>query len=185
MRRAIAGATAADIALLKPLFDRVLVQVAEAKAASKGGVLLPGAPRAEREHAPCKGSRARPRAESAKEKPLVGVIVAAGPGKKDEEMKLAVGDKVVYFKYAGDKMMVRAPLVRRSARRLCAHRVPCLDALVSLPLAWPSCASCSFADTPPLAARTTRAPSSWCCTRTTSWASCRALSSSRTGPCAA
>jgi hypothetical protein len=52
-------------------------------------------------------------AESAKEKPLVGVIVAAGPGKKDEPMKLAVGDKVVYFKYAGDKMSVRerrAPL---------------------------------------------------------------------------
>ena len=38
----------------------------------------------------------------------MGVIVAAGPGKKDEEMKLAVGDKVVYFKYAGDKMTVRA-----------------------------------------------------------------------------
>ena len=37
----------------------------------------------------------------------MGVIVAAGPGKKDEEMKLAVGDKVVYFKYAGDKMTVR------------------------------------------------------------------------------
>ena len=39
------GATAADVSQLKPLFDRVLVQVAEAKAASKGGVLLPGAPR--------------------------------------------------------------------------------------------------------------------------------------------
>jgi co-chaperonin GroES (HSP10) len=33
------------VSQLKPLFDRVLVQVAEAKAASKGGVLLPGAPR--------------------------------------------------------------------------------------------------------------------------------------------
>ncbi len=69
---------------LKPLFDRVLVQVAEVKAATKGGVLLP---------------------ESAKEKPAVGTVVAAGPGKKDEEMKLSVGDKVVYFKYAGDKMV--------------------------------------------------------------------------------
>ncbi len=35
----------------------------------------------------------------------MGAVVAVGPGKKDEEMKLAVGDKVVYFKYAGDKMM--------------------------------------------------------------------------------
>jgi chaperonin GroES len=68
---------------LRPLFDRVLVQVAESKAQTRGGVLLP---------------------ESAKEKPAVGTVVAAGPGKKDEPMKLKPGDKVVYFKYAGDKM---------------------------------------------------------------------------------
>ena len=37
----------------------------------------------------------------------MGTVVAAGPGKEKEEMKLAAGDKVVYFKYAGDKMMVR------------------------------------------------------------------------------
>jgi hypothetical protein len=100
-------------------------------------------------------------AESAKEKPLVGVVVAAGPGKEKEEMKLAVGDKVVYFKYAGDKMMVRsrlplrafvlsaaqpralAPRARR-LRRLCAYR------------------------------RTTRARSTWCCTSPTCWASSEA-----------
>ena len=51
----------------------------------------------------------------------MGVIVAAGPGKKDEEMKLAVGDKVVYFKFAGDKMTVRAALARRSSIPRCAH----------------------------------------------------------------
>lgn len=60
------------MASLRPLFDRVLVRVAEAKSATKGGVLLP---------------------ESAKEKPLVGDVVAVGPGKegKDgkEEMRLA------------------------------------------------------------------------------------------------
>ena len=44
----------------------------------------------------------------------MGVIVAAGPGKKDEEMKLAVGDKVVYFKYAGDKMTVCAGVTKLS-----------------------------------------------------------------------
>ena len=111
-----AGATAADVGRLKPLFDRVLIKVAEAKAASQGGVLLPGAraagtssvlpptlPLALTSHAP-----AMLAAESAKEKPLVGTVVAVGPGKKDEPMKLAVGDKVVYFKYAGDKMSVRA-----------------------------------------------------------------------------
>jgi len=78
------GASAADVGKLQPLFDRVLVRVAEAKAATKGGVLLP---------------------ESAKEKPVVGTVVAAGPGKKDEPMALKAGDSVVYFKYAGDKMM--------------------------------------------------------------------------------
>lgn len=36
------GATAADVAKLTPLFDRVLVRVAEAADTSKGGVLLPG-----------------------------------------------------------------------------------------------------------------------------------------------
>ena len=77
------NATAGDVSKLRPLFDRVLVQVAETKAQTKGGVLLP---------------------ESAKEKPAVGTVVAVGPGKKDEPMKLAAGDKVVYFKYAGDKM---------------------------------------------------------------------------------
>lgn len=99
-----AAATASDVASLRPLFDRVLVkarrcrsdrcaqvahayvlaQVAEAKAATKGGVLLP---------------------ESAKEKPVVGEVLATGPGKEKEEMKLVAGDKVVYFKYGGDKMM--------------------------------------------------------------------------------
>lgn len=44
-------------------------------------------------------------ADSAKEKPVVGEVIKAGPGKEDDEMKLSAGDKVVYFKYAGDKMM--------------------------------------------------------------------------------
>ena len=78
------AATAADVASLQPLFDRVLVKVAEAKTATKGGVLLP---------------------ESAKEKPVVGEVLAVGPGKEKEDMKLVVGDKVVYFRYGGDKMM--------------------------------------------------------------------------------
>ena len=82
-------------------------------------------------------SHTRPRAESAKEKPLVGVIVAAGPGKKDEEMKLAVGDKVVYFKYAGDKMTVRAPFARRNG--MPAVRI--MDAASG-------CERCSTADAP-------------------------------------
>lgn len=50
---------------------------------STGGVLLP---------------------ESAKEKPAMGMVLAVGPGNKKDKMKVKVGDKVVYFKYAGEKM---------------------------------------------------------------------------------
>ena len=55
----------------------------------------------------------------------MGVIVAAGPGKKDEEMKLAVGDKVVYFKYAGDKMTVRAHRFVRVSTAVCGRARLC------------------------------------------------------------
>jgi hypothetical protein len=52
-------------------------------------------------------------------------VVAVGPGKKDEEMNLAPGDKVVYFKYAGDKMTVRAPPPHpRAASHAGAMRMP-------------------------------------------------------------
>ena len=39
----------------------------------------------------------------------MGEILTVGPGKEDDAMKLAPGDKVVYFKYAGDKMIVCHP----------------------------------------------------------------------------
>lgn len=132
-----AGATAADVSKLTPLFDRVLVRVAEAAATSKGGVLLPGTapvtparparlclsclPHSAPLLPPSLAPESRPTlpltysssspppgpAESAKEKPVVGEVVRTGPGKEDEEMKLKAGDKVVYFKYAGDKMQAR------------------------------------------------------------------------------
>lgn len=38
---------------------------------------------------------------SAKEAPQIAEVVAVGPGTKDEEMELKVGDKVVFSKYAG------------------------------------------------------------------------------------
>lgn len=47
--------------------------------------------------------------EGAVEKPCTAVVVAAGPGKKGEDgevkpVGVSVGDRVMYFKYAGDKM---------------------------------------------------------------------------------
>ena len=49
--------------------------------------------------------------EAAKERPLMGTVATVGPGKWDKEnpgqrkaMVVKEGDKVLYFKYAGDNM---------------------------------------------------------------------------------
>ena len=42
--------------------------------------------------------------DSAKEKPLKGEVIAAGPGTKDEAMQVAAGDVVLYGKYAGTEI---------------------------------------------------------------------------------
>ena len=44
--------------------------------------------------------------DTAKEKPQQGVVIAAGPGKKDEPMEVKVGDQVLYGKYAGTEVTV-------------------------------------------------------------------------------
>lgn len=68
-----------------PQGDRVLVEVAEAEEKTAGGIIIP---------------------DSAKEKPQKGVIVAVGPGKKDEPMTVKVGDKVLYGKYSGTEISI-------------------------------------------------------------------------------
>jgi chaperonin GroES len=70
---------------LKPLGDRVVVEPIEQEEVTAGGIVLP---------------------ETAKEKPQQGVVLAAGPGGRDEDgkhvsMDVEVGDKVLYAKYAG------------------------------------------------------------------------------------
>jgi len=67
---------------IQPLADRVLIKPAEAEE-KIGGIIIP---------------------DTAKEKPLKGEIIATGNGKKDEEMVLKVGDKVLYGKYAGQEL---------------------------------------------------------------------------------
>ena len=52
---------------IKPLADRVVVKPMEAEEKTKGGIILP---------------------DTAKEKPVEGTIVAAGPGKKSDDGKL-------------------------------------------------------------------------------------------------
>ena len=73
---------------VKPLYDRVLVEVLEAEEVTKGGIVLPG---------------------TAQEKPQQGKIVAVGTGRVAEDGKvtpLAVkeGDTVLYGKYSGTEL---------------------------------------------------------------------------------
>jgi chaperonin GroES len=70
---------------IKPLADRVLVQAMEAESKTASGLIIP---------------------DTAKEKPQKGTVVAAGPGTKDEEMQVKVGDVVLYGKYSGSEINV-------------------------------------------------------------------------------
>ena len=69
--------------MLKPLFDRVVIRNIETEEVTKGGILLTSA---------------------SKEKPQMAEVIAVGPGAKDVEMVVKVGDKVVYTKYAGTEV---------------------------------------------------------------------------------
>ena len=68
---------------IKPLADRVLILPAPAEEKTIGGIIIP---------------------DTAKEKPLQGKVVAVGNGTKDEDMVIAVGDQVLYGKYAGTEV---------------------------------------------------------------------------------
>ena len=73
---------------LKPLADRLVVEPTEREEMTASGIFVP---------------------ETAKEKPQGGKVVAAGPGRKDDEgkripMDVAAGDRVLYAKYAGTEI---------------------------------------------------------------------------------
>ncbi|MEP7263503.1 MAG: co-chaperone GroES [Bacteroidota bacterium] len=70
---------------IKPLADRVIVEVSPAEEKTASGLIIP---------------------DTAKEKPQKGKIVAVGTGKKDEPMTVKVGDTVLYGKYAGTEISV-------------------------------------------------------------------------------
>ena len=44
--------------------------------------------------------------DTAKEKPLEGVVLAVGAGTKDVTMEVSVGDRVLYGKYSGTEINV-------------------------------------------------------------------------------
>ena len=68
---------------ITPLHDRVIVKAAAAEEKTAGGIIIP---------------------DTAKEKPQRGVVIAAGPGKKDEPMTVKSGDTILYGKYAGTEV---------------------------------------------------------------------------------
>ena len=70
---------------IKPLADRVIVEVSPAEEKTASGLIIP---------------------YTAKEKPQKGKIIAVGTGKKDEPMTVKVGDTVLYGKYSGTEINV-------------------------------------------------------------------------------
>ncbi len=76
---------------LKPLNDHLFIEPVAEEKITKSGIVLP---------------------ESAeKERPIKGVVVAAGPGKLDEKgkrvkMSVKVGDMVLFKKYGPDEIQV-------------------------------------------------------------------------------
>jgi chaperonin GroES len=74
-----------NMANIRPLGDRVVVEPTEQEDVTASGLFLP---------------------ETAKEKPQQGKVVAAGKGRRDDsgklvEMDVQVGDKILFAKYAG------------------------------------------------------------------------------------
>ncbi|WP_372681223.1 co-chaperone GroES [Desulfosarcina sp.] len=75
---------------VKPLNDRVLVVRVEEEKKTAGGIIIP---------------------DTAKEKPMEGKVIAAGPGKLDEKgkrvpMELKRGERVLFSKYAGTEIKI-------------------------------------------------------------------------------
>lgn len=68
---------------IKPLADRVVIEAQAAETVTAGGIIIP---------------------DTAQEKPQKGKVMAVGTGTKDEEMRLKVGDMVLYGKYAGTEI---------------------------------------------------------------------------------
>ena len=74
----------------RPLHDRVLVRRVESEEKTAGGIIIP---------------------DSAKEKPSEGEVIAAGPGARGEDGKVAaldvkVGDRILFGKWSGTEVKI-------------------------------------------------------------------------------
>jgi chaperonin GroES len=75
---------------VRPLHDRVIVKRIEEAEVVKGGIIIP---------------------DTAKEKPMEGEVIAAGPGKimddgKRAAMDVKAGDRVLFGKYSGTEIKI-------------------------------------------------------------------------------
>ena len=75
---------------LRPLSDRLVVEPLEKEEKTASGIILP---------------------ETAKEKPQEGTVLAAGPGRIDDDgkripMDVKTGDVVLYARYAGTEVKI-------------------------------------------------------------------------------
>ncbi|MDO4792637.1 co-chaperone GroES [Filifactor villosus] len=74
---------------IRPLADRVVIQMLEAEEKTKSGIILTG---------------------SAKEQPQIAEVVEVGPGGvvdgKEVKMEVVKGNKVLFSKYAGTEVKV-------------------------------------------------------------------------------
>jgi chaperonin GroES len=74
----------------RPLHDRVVVRRLNAEEKTAGGIIIP---------------------DTAKEKPMEGEVLAAGPGTRSDDGKLhpldvKVGDRVLFGKWAGTEIKI-------------------------------------------------------------------------------
>ena len=74
----------------RPLHDRVLVRRLDSEEKTKGGIIIP---------------------DTAKEKPMEGEVLAAGPGARGEDGKLhpldvKKGDKIIFGKWSGTEVKI-------------------------------------------------------------------------------
>ena len=74
----------------RPLHDRVVVKRLDAEEKTVGGIIIP---------------------DTAKEKPMEGEIVAAGPGARNEQgaivaLDVKAGDKILFGKWSGTEVKI-------------------------------------------------------------------------------
>ena len=74
----------------RPLHDRIVVRRVDEETKTAGGIIIP---------------------DTAKEKPIQGEVIAAGPGARDEAGKLVpldvkAGDRVLFGKWSGTEVKI-------------------------------------------------------------------------------